>query len=1038
MSIDAHKRSPTAALGRSVTAVLGPTNTGKTHLAIERMLGHQSGLIGLPLRLLAREVYDRIVGKVGASQVALITGEERIKPANPRFYVSTVEAMPRDLDVDFLAIDEIQLAADPERGHVFTDRLLSARGQSETLLLGSLTIKPLISQLLPGSNSITRPRLSKLTYSGMKKLTRLPRRTAIVAFSANEVYEIAELIRRQRGGAAVVMGALSPRTRNAQVELYQSGDVDFLIATDAIGMGLNLDVNHVAFAATRKFDGQLHRELTPAELSQIAGRAGRHMNDGTFGVTGNVDSFDSELITQLETHEFPPLKILQWRNSDLDYSSLQALKDSLSKSPNQPNLTRARLSDDVIALENVSLDANIKSVAIAPAAIRKLWDICQIPDYRKISSASHADLVKSIYKFAISDAGHIPDDWISEQVEQANRTDGDIDTLSTRISHIRTWTFISNRPDLLDDPVHWQQKTREIEDRLSDALHEQLLKRFVDQRTSILMKRLRDEDEMFAEITKEGKVYVEKHYVGELQGFKFTPDNRGDGIRGKAARNAAAKILTKELAMRTRRISSAKSTAFELARNGTISWNNEVIANLEAGEDPLKPGFSIRCDEHLTSENKEKISTRLQSWIDEQLQEKLQPLLALQLAEDVSGLARGIAYRLKENFGIIKREEISEELKSLNQTERAQLRKFGVRFGAFNIYFPILLKPASSDLRRMLWILQAGEKHGYDLQDYPEPPKAGLTSVLADRKLPQNFYLISGYKVCGSRAVRIDMLERLADMIRPLTSWRSVEGKEEKPPEGATGDGGFVIQPGMMSILGCSADELGEILSFLSFKSERRKKAAQSDASSGKSSREGDDQKSSDADQPEAVAESAAEQQTGKSDLPGDDPKVEASSTEAQEQPHVANSELSAASQETAEESTQTKSEAAVADAIQGPADDTRAKSDGEPENTSPDKSDSPVDAGNNEASAEEAEEEFELIWRPVRRKPVRAKRPGTGRKAQTPHRKAKSSAPRKQKAKQSKPRRAEKKVKPFDPNSPFAALKKLKDDLESQNTDRQ
>ena len=457
---------------RHVTAVLGPTNTGKTHLAIERMLGHDSGMIGLPLRLLAREVYDKIAPRVGADKVALITGEEKIKPERARYWVATVEAMPRDVDVDFLAIDEIQLAADPERGHVFTDRLLHARGQKETLLLGAQTMREAIQDLIPGANFISRPRLSKLSYAGEKKITRLPQRTAVIAFSANDVYAIAELIRRQRGGTAVVLGALSPRTRNAQVALYQSGDVDFLVATDAIGMGLNLDVDHVAFSALRKFDGHSHRNLTPSELGQIAGRAGRHMNDGTFGVTGNADALDSDMIERLETHTFDQVRVLQWRNRDVDCGSLDRLRDSLRELPREPRLTRARMADDVMALETASSDREVLDYATSPAAVATLWDVCQIPDYRKISSQNHAELVGTIYKYLMSPDGRVPEDWFAKQVAFADRTDGDIDTLANRIAHIRTWTFVANRANWLADPGHWQGRTRAIEDSLSDALHD--------------------------------------------------------------------------------------------------------------------------------------------------------------------------------------------------------------------------------------------------------------------------------------------------------------------------------------------------------------------------------------------------------------------------------------------------------------------------------------------------------------------------------------------------------------------------------------
>jgi len=807
---------------RNVTAVLGPTNTGKTHLAIERMLGHESGLIGLPLRLLAREVYDKIAARIGADRVALVTGEEKIKPERARYIVCTVEAMPRDADVAFLAIDEVQLAADPERGHVFTDRLLHVRGKSETLLLGAHTMREAIADLIPGANFISRPRLSKLAYAGEKKITRLPPRTAVVAFSASEVYAIAELIRRQRGGAAVVLGALSPRTRNAQVALYQSGDVDFLVATDAIGMGLNLDVDHVAFAGSRKFDGQVHRLLTPGELAQIAGRAGRHMNDGTFGVTGTVEPFSADVIDRLETHNFESVKSLQWRSRDLDFASLDRLHDSLREAPREVRLARARAADDVTALEHLSRDPEVVRFAVARAAVGRLWDVCQIPDYRKISTQNHVELVATLYKFLMSDTERIPEDWFAKQVAFADRTDGDIDTLANRIAHIRTWTFVSNRMDWLADPGHWQERTRAIEDALSDALHEQLTQRFVDRRTSALMRGLKDKDQLDAEIAEDGAVKVAQHYVGRLKGFRFYPETEAEGIHGKATRNAAAHVLTKELALRVRRVVSAKSDAFALGRGGTIMWRGEQIAQLEAGEDPLKPLLVLLTDEHLPAADKERVQERLNAWAAELIGERLKPLVEIANAQEIAGLARGIAFRLNENFGVLQRESIAEELRSLDQPARAQLRKYGVRFGAFNIYFPALLKPSCTELAATLWMLKHGPAHGLDLAAMPEMPRPGLTSLPVSATVPEAFYRVAGFHTCGPRAVRIDMLERLADLIRPMLAWRPDPARPTFSPKGATGDGGFRATPDMMSILGCSADELGNVLKVLGFWAERR------------------------------------------------------------------------------------------------------------------------------------------------------------------------------------------------------------------------
>jgi ATP-dependent RNA helicase SUPV3L1/SUV3 len=806
---------------RNVTAVLGPTNTGKTHLAIERMLGHQSGLIGLPLRLLAREVYDKIVARVGAEAVALVTGEEKIKPERPRYYVCTVEAMPREVDVDFLAIDEVQLAADPERGHVFTDRLLHARGREETLLLGAQTMRQTIAELIPGANFISRPRLSKLSYAGQKKITRLPARSAVVAFSASEVYAIAELMRRQRGGAAVVLGALSPRTRNAQVALYQSGDVDFLVATDAIGMGLNLDVDHVAFAGVRKFDGQVHRELTPAELAQIAGRAGRHMNDGTFGVTGTVEPFATDVVERLETHAFDGVKALQWRSRDLDFSSLDRLRDSLRRAPDEPRLARARMADDTIALENVSGDPELVAMASNPEAVARLWDVCQVPDYRKISAQDHSEMVGTLYKFLMGPTGRIPVDWFASQVAFADRTDGDIDTLATRIAHIRTWTFVSNRADWLDDPEHWQGRTRAIEDALSDALHECLTQRFIDRRTSALMRRLKDKDDLVAEIGQDGAVQVANHYVGRLQGFRFFPDAEAEGIHGKATRSAATHVLAKELAMRARRVSSAKNDAFKLSRHGQILWREEEVGRLEAGEDLLKPIVVVSADEAMSAGDKEKVQERLTTWVADTIGERLKPLVEMAGAKDLTGLARGIAFRLSEGLGVLRREAVADEMRSLDQPARAQLRGYGVRFGAFNIYFPALLKPATIELSFTLWLLKHGGQSGLDAANPPALPRPGLTSVAFDPALPEAYYHVAGFHPCGKRAVRIDILERLADQIRPLVAWRPDPAGSNPPPRGATGDGGFRVTSDMMSILGCSLSDVGEILQKLGFRMER-------------------------------------------------------------------------------------------------------------------------------------------------------------------------------------------------------------------------
>jgi ATP-dependent RNA helicase SUPV3L1/SUV3 len=809
------------ARGAGVTAVLGPTNTGKTHLAIERMLAHSSGMIGLPLRLLAREVYNKVVDRVGADAVALITGEEKIKPPNPRFWVATVEAMPRDLDVAFLAIDEVQLGADFVRGHVFTDRILNMRAREETLVLGAATVRPMVEKLLPGAHIVSRPRLSTLTYAGEKKLTRLPPRSAIVAFSAEEVYAIAELIRRQRGGAAVVLGALSPRTRNAQVALYQSGDVDYLVATDAIGMGLNLDVDHVAFTADRKFDGYQFRKLNPAELAQIAGRAGRATRDGTFGTTGRCDPFEPELVQALESHTFEPIRLLQWRNSDLDFASIGALQASLSASPSEPGLTRAPTAEDILVLEHAARDEDVRALAVKPLAVERLWDACQVPDYRKIAPATHAELAVTLYGFLMRE-GNIPAEWFSQQVEQADRTDGDIDTLSNRIAHVRTWTYVANRPDWLADPEHWQGVTRAIEDKLSDALHERLAERFVDRRTSVLMRRLRENTMLETEIGKTGEVTVEGHIIGRLDGFMFAPDASGAGSDAKALNAAAQKALAGEIETRATKLSQASNDQLALANDGALRWSGDVVGKLNAGDDVLRPRVRIVADEHLTGPAKELVQTRLDLWLKTHIEKVLAPLFSLTAADDVTGMARGIAFQVVESLGVLERQKVAEEVKGLDQPSRATLRKYGVRFGAYHIYLPILLKPAPRSLATQLWALKHEAPDAKGVAELLHLAASGRTSIPVDKETPKPLYRTAGYRICGERAVRVDILERLADLIRPILSWR--EASPGPKPEGVFDGRGFTVTGAMTSLTGASGEDFASILRSLGYRMDRKPK----------------------------------------------------------------------------------------------------------------------------------------------------------------------------------------------------------------------
>src|SRR3954451_18565802 len=805
--------------GAGVTAVLGLTNTGKTHLAIERMLAHSSGMIGLPLRLLAREVYNKCVERVGPEQVALITGEEKIKPQSPRYWVSTLEAMPRDLDVSFVAVDEIQLAADLERGHVFTDRMLNRRGRDETLILGAATMRAIVEKLLPGANILSRPRLSTLNFAGEKKLTRLPRRSAIVTFSADEVYAIAELIRRQRGGAAVVLGSLSPRTRNAQVALYQSGDVDYLVATDAIGMGLNLDVDHVAFAADRKFDGYQFRKLNPAELGQIAGRAGRAMRDGTFGTTGRCPPFEPELAQALESHSFDSVKVLQWRNSVLDFASLGALAASLAQTPTEQGLTRAPIAEDIQVLEHVSRDDEVRAMASSPAAIERLWEVCQVPDYRKVSPAAHAEMAVTLYGFLRRECT-IPPDCFSAQVAQAGRTDGYIDTLANRIAHIRTWTFAANRPDWLADPEHWQGVTRGVEDRLSDALHERLAERFVDRRTSVLMRRLRENTMLETEITKTGEVVVEGHPIGRLAGFQFAADCASAGPEAKALRAAAQKALAGEIDARAAKLGHAGDEQFLLASDGTLRWQGEPVAKLAAGEEVLRPRIRILADEHLTGPARDAVQARLDLWLKAHLEKLLGPLFALASAEDITGIARGVAFQLTEALGVLERGRVAEEVKGLDQNARATLRKYGVRFGAYHLYLPNLLKPAVRALAVQLWALKEASPETKGLDEVPHLAASGRTSFPADKDVPKALYRTVGYRVCGERAVRVDILERLGDLIRRALAWRPAS-PAPKPP-GAVEGGGFTITVNMTSLTGSSGEDFASVLRSLGYRMEKR------------------------------------------------------------------------------------------------------------------------------------------------------------------------------------------------------------------------
>tara|TARA_R110001583_G_scaffold89212_1_gene230447 strand:- start:7388 stop:10318 length:2931 start_codon:yes stop_codon:yes gene_type:complete len=777
---------------------LGPTNTGKTHLAMERMLAHTSGMIGFPLRLLARENYDRAVARVGKGAVALITGEERIVPKSARYFLCTVEAMPVSKQVDFLGIDEIQMCADPERGHVFTDRLLHARGLNETMFMGAETIRPVIRKLIDNVEFDTRARFSTLAYNGSKKIQRLPGQSAIVTFSAQEVYAVAELVRRQKGGAAVVLGALSPRTRNAQVEMFQNGEVEHLIATDAIGMGLNLDLNHVAFAALHKFDGQFNRGLSAAEMAQIAGRAGRHMNDGTFGVTGNLSGIDPDIIEQIEAHEFEPLAKVFWRNARLDFRSVEALQKSLRRRSDNPTLVLTREPVDEVMLDHLSQNEDVARIASAPDRVQLLWEVCQIPDFRNIHTDTHPRLLTSIYRFLAKPNSKLPVDWLGEQVLRMDRYDGDIDQLSSRLAGIRVWTYVSHKHHWLEDANHWQDRTRAIEDKLSDVLHERLTQRFVDRRTSVLLKSLKDKSELMSTITANGEVQVEGEYVGRLEGFRFIADETDAAFEGKAIASAARRALTGEIAQRVKQLETDEDDKFAVNGQLEVLWNSSVVGGLKKGDTVLSPDIQVIDSEFFDGPARERVRTRLQNFINAHIEARLKMLTRLRDCQ-LPGPIRGLLFQLNEGLGCVPRSDLESLIKDLGDEDRKALAKLGVRLGVETVHVLDALKPDPVELRGILWAVAR------DLEALPELPPAGRTSVPNDRSNSKGFYLAAGYMPVGPLAARVDMLERFAALLRQKA--RENDGKVKPDPD-------------LLSLLGCTVEQAEGVFTALGWRAE--------------------------------------------------------------------------------------------------------------------------------------------------------------------------------------------------------------------------
>ncbi|MDA0238779.1 MAG: helicase-related protein [Proteobacteria bacterium] len=776
-----------------VIAVLGPTNTGKTYLALERMLGHGSGIMGFPLRLLARENYDRAVKLKSRREVALITGEEKIVPPYAKYIFCTVESMPLDLPTAFLAVDEIQLCADPERGHIFMDRLLNARGTEETMFMGAETVKPLIRRLVPEAEFLTRPRFSKITYTGAKKIGRMIPRSAVVGFSAADVYSMAELLRRQRGGAAIVMGALSPRTRNAQVQMFQEGEVDHLVATDAIGMGLNLEIDHVAFAAVRKFDGNGSRNLRPEELAQIAGRAGRHMSDGTFGVTAEVTELPADVVERIEDHNFQSISAGYWRNPQLEFSSYKTLRDSLERPSESPLLIKVRNADDERFLNELTADPEIAARAMRESETRLLWEVCQVPDFRKIASDSHTGLLSQIYKFLVARNGMLPVDWMARQINRINQTDGDIDTLLGRIANIRIWTYVSHRSGWLDDPEHWQAMTREIEDRLSDALHERLTQRFVDQRATALVRGLRERNELCTEITADGEVSVEGYDVGRLNGFRFQPDPTGGHEVDRTVMAAAVRSVGGRIDHRVRTLCSGPDAEIRLADDGVIHWREEAVARLSAGTDALHPKITTLQDDLLDGPARIAVETHLRGWLDRLIKRALGPIVRLREAP-LTGPARGVAFQLTEALGSVTRRQVETQLKGLQKADYGKLRGLGVRLGRDHIYIPVILKPAAARTAALLWAVQAG------LSPMPDLPPPGRASLPYPKNTPAEFLAVTGYRRLGTLAVRLDIIERLHGLLRKAAA----SGKAE-------------IGADVLNLVGCTTADMAGVLEALGY-----------------------------------------------------------------------------------------------------------------------------------------------------------------------------------------------------------------------------
>ena len=786
-----------------ITAVLGPTNTGKTYLAIETMLSFDSGMIGFPLRLLAREVYDKIIEKISIDKVALITGEEKIIPANAKYFLCTVESMPINKHLDFVGIDEIQMCADHERGHIFTDRLLNLRGEKLTMLMGSSTIKSIVNKLDEDTEFINRERLSQLSYVGHKKISRINRKTAIIAFSTEEVYAIAELVRRQKGGAAIVMGSLSPKTRNAQVQLYQSGDVDFLVATDAIGMGINMDLENVFFSNLKKFDGRKLRRLNMSEIGQIAGRAGRYLNDGNFGITGDCKEISAEEVELLENHKFEEIKMLFWRNSNLNFNNALSLIKSLEEKPNRDWLRKIHECGDEKLLKYFLKDMDGHNIKNNQETLELLWECCQIPDFVKKTYGNHLEVVSKVFSFLNGKDGKITNDYMRLQLIKLDKLEGNVDSLSNRIANVRTWSYVSNKINWVESQSYWIEKTKLLEDRLSDRLHEELTKTFIDKRASVLARGLKQDIEFKTEIMEDNKVIIDEQFIGDLKGLSFEIDLKAGALETdiKSLKKAARQTVGPEL---QKRIQSIIDTGLiEIKDDFKIYWKNFPIAKLIAGKDYLNPDIFLIVDDILENDDKQKLSEFIGNWIKEKIKLVLKSLIDLKNLKESNSSIKALAYQLYENNGVIKREVVAEYLKKLGQDERKILRDLGVKFGRYHVFLFRLLKPEAVSLRTLLW------KNFNQKNLNLTPPTFGL-NFLDDKNIKdKHFMLLCGFENFDNYYVRIDILERL--FVQIINS-DPEKGKEIK------------LVPEMLNLLGCSKENFKKLIEKMNYKTLERDK----------------------------------------------------------------------------------------------------------------------------------------------------------------------------------------------------------------------